>query len=444
MKLAATSVDSAGRTVRLRLVVLGIAVVATAFKLYVAANTFGTNDVISWQTFSEGVRQFGPVNMYGHDFYSLYNHPPMSGRMLVGINWLVDRNVAEFIFLIKVPAVLADLVTALLVFELVRLRRPVVEAAAAGALVVCSPALVVVSGFHGNTDPLFVMFALLSVYLLVVKRWATAAGVAFALSLSIKLIPIVLVPTLLVILIRLGWRRLLTFAVGGAVVFLLLWLPVVLNRWTEFSRDVLGYEGITPREWGLSQFFTWANAPTGVTDWFDGPGRFVVLLLCSLLPAIMAWRRPLTFAPTAAGMALAIFLLLSPAFGMQYLVWPLAALYFINFWTATVYNIATSTFILVVYSYWTLEPLGDWWIGYGKWFRDGDLVLMVITWATLAAAVVAGLVMSRRRASPTSDTSDISDNGDERDDGDTAPSDESRLEDDRDQKDPERQVESAR
>lgn len=381
-----------GGTARPRLVVFGAAVVATVVKLLVAARTFGTNDVHSWLSFSEGVRQYGPVDMYGHPYFTLYNHPPLSGRMLVAVNWLSDHGLGDFTFWIRVPAVLADLVIAVLVFELVRLRRPAVEAAFAGVLVVCSPALVVVSGFHGNTDPLFVMFAVLSVYLLVVKRWAAAAGVVFALSVSVKLTPVVLVPVLLVVLVRLGWRRVFTFTAGGAVVFALLWLPVVLNRWTEFSRDVLGYNGVWAREWGLQQVFVWADAPPSVIDWFAGPGRFVVLLLSSLLPAILLWRRPTTFAPAAAGLALAMFLLLSPAFGMQYLVWPLAAAYFVSFRAATVYNVAISVFVLVVYSDWNSAPPWDWWEGVAVLFRPVDMALMVVSWFALAAVTVLGLL----------------------------------------------------
>ncbi|MGB3440527.1 MAG: glycosyltransferase 87 family protein [Actinophytocola sp.] len=385
-----------GRTTRLRFVVLAVAVVATAVKLLIAARTFGTNDVRSWLSFSEGVRTWGPVDMYGHAFSSLYNHPPLSGRMLVAINWMVDHDLGTFTFLIKVPAVLADLVMALLVFELVRLRCSAGQAAAAGVLVVCSPALAVVSGFHGNTDPLFVMLAVLSVYLLVVPRWAAAAGVAFALSLSVKLTPVVLAPLLLVLALRLGWRRLLTFAGGGAVVFGLLWLPVVLRRWPEFSRDVLGYQGIWPREWGLSQLAKWVHASTGVTEWFAGPGRFVVLLIAGLLPAVIAWRRPATFAPAAAGLAMAMFLLLSPAFGMQYLVWPLAAAYFVSFWAATAYNAAVSVWVLSAYSYWNDDvPPWDWFEGKGRVFRPEDTVLMVISWVALAAVVAVGLSMLR-------------------------------------------------
>ncbi|MET0135245.1 MAG: glycosyltransferase 87 family protein [Kibdelosporangium sp.] len=370
---------------------------ATVAKLFVAARTFGTNDVHSWISFAQGVRQFGPVELYGHPFHNLYNHPPLSGRMLVAINWLVDHDIAGYVFLVKVPAVLADLVTAVLVFELVRLRRSIGEAAVAASLVVFSPALIVISGFHGNTDPLFVMFVLLSVYLLVVKKWAGAAGVAFALSISVKLIPIVLVPALLVILVRLGWRKLVAFAAGGLVVFALLWGPVVLNRWPEFKRDVLQYNGVWARQWGFHQFADWLHLPSGFNEFFIGPGRFVVLLLAGVLPAIIVWRRPLTYAPAAIGLSLAMFLLISPAFAMQYLVWPLAAAYFINFWVATVYNVITSVFIVLVYSNWNKAAPWDWWEGVAVLFRPVDFVLMVITWVALTAVTVLGLLMLRRR-----------------------------------------------
>ncbi len=181
------------------------------------------------------MRRFGPVGIYGHRFRApVYNHGPLAGWMLGAINWLLDRGIASFEFLIRVPACLADFVTALLLFELVRVVRPVKEAAIAAVLVGCSPLLFVISGFHGNTDPVFVMFALLSTYLLVVRGWALAAGAAFGIAVSIKLVPAVLAPVLLVVLVRLGWRRLAAFVGGGTIVFWLLWVPVIVTRWDAF------------------------------------------------------------------------------------------------------------------------------------------------------------------------------------------------------------------
>jgi uncharacterized membrane protein len=384
---------------RARLAVISVAASVTVLKLEVAARTFGTNDVGYWGAFAQAVRDVGPVDIYGHDLPRLpvlYNHGPLAGWLLAAINWILDHDVLSFPFLIRVPACLADFATALLVFELVRLARPARQAAIAAVLVACSPVLFVVSGFHGNTDPVFVMFSLLSVYLLVVPRWGLAAGVAFGIALSIKLVPVVLLPVLLVVLVRLGWRRLAAFASGGAIVFLLLWVPVLVSRWHAFREQVLGYTGGALREWGLPQLLTWVDLP-GAGGWLAGPGRFGILLVSGLTAAAVVWRRPDAVVP-AAGLSLVLFLLLSPAFGMQYLAWPLAAAYLIDTAAATAYNVAASVFVVVVYSHWSDAYPWHWYAAWAVPFSSRELVLMALTWVALAAVALAGLRMLRGTA----------------------------------------------
>ena len=382
---------------RLRLGVIATAAVATVVKLEIAARTVGTNDVGYWGAFAQGVRRFGPVGIYGHDFrVPVYNHGPLAGWMLEAINWLLDRGITSFQFLIRVPACLADFVTALLVFELVRVVRPAREAALAAVLVVCSPVLIVVSGFHGNTDPVFVMFALLSAYLLIVRGWALAAGVAFGLAVSIKLVPIVLAPVLVVVLVRLGWRRLAAFAGGGAIVFLVLWVPVLVSRWHAFRVQVLEYNGNGLRQWGLPQLLTWAHLP-GAASWLAGSGRFAILLASGLAAAAVAWRRPAATVP-AVGLAFVLFLVLSPAFGMQYLAWALAGAYLIDTGVATAYNVAASIFVVVVYDHWSHAFPWHWYDAWAVPFSARELALMVLTWAILAAVAVVGLRLLRRDA----------------------------------------------
>jgi 4-amino-4-deoxy-L-arabinose transferase-like glycosyltransferase len=376
--------------------VISVAAVMTVLKLEVAARTFGTNDVGYWGAFAKAVRDFGPVGIYGHDLRLpvVYNHGPLAGWLLVAINWILDRGVLSFPFLIRVPACLADFVTTLLVFELVRLARPAKQAAIAAALVACSPVLIVVSGFHGNTDPVFVMFSLLTLYLLVVRVWALSAGVAFGIALSIKLVPVVLVPVLMVVLIRLGWRRLAAFAGGGAIVFLVLWLPVLVSRWQPFRKQVLSYNGGVLRQWGLPQFLGWLDGP-GAGGWLAGSSRFGILLVCGLAAAAVAWRRPDAVVP-AAGLSLVLFLVLSPAFGMQYLAWALAAAYLVDMAAATAYNIVASVWVLVVYSHWTDAYPWHWYVAWAVPFTSRELVLMALTWVALAAVGLTGLRLLRR------------------------------------------------
>jgi hypothetical protein len=436
---------------RARVLVLGIGVFALALKLWVAANTFGTTDVFLWRDFAQSVRQHGPVGIYGQHFLLVYNHAPLSGWMLVAINWMTDHGMGQFPFLIRVPASVADVITGLVVFELVRQRRSVREATVAASFVVLSPMLLIVSGFHGNTDPVFVMLGLLSAYCIVVRRVPILAGVAFGLALSVKLVPIVLLPTLLVLVARsakreerapaspavaskdrsakreerapaspavaskdrsatrvgrvaagpavvtdgrIAWRRIGSFVLGMSAAMVPLWLPVVLTKWTEFRTDVLGYAGVPLRQWGLIQLLRWAGLTPGAEGMIAGPGRFGILLICAGVPALLAWRRPSAAGP-AVGLTLVLFLWLTPAFGMQYLSWAVAAAYLVSTWAASVFNVIGSIFMVVVYDHWNNALPWHWNVAPGIPFRPVELALQVPVWLSLGVVVVSGLRLLR-------------------------------------------------
>ncbi len=374
---------------------VAVAVVVLALKLWVAATTFGTDDVGYWESFAAGVRRVGPINIYAlHNLAAPYNHPPLIGWMLVGINHLVSHGFTVP-FLIRVPASVADVVTTLLVFEMLRARRSLLEATAAALLVACSPVLFIISGFHGNTDPAFVMFTLLSAYLLIERPWpaqpwlsAALAGVSFGVAVSIKIVPFVVLPTLLVIAARLGRRQLGSFIVGCGVVMVPLWGPVVLRQWQPFRTDVLEYAGISLRQWGPVEFATALRFPASAINLIDGPGRFVMVLISALLPAaLLYWRRDAVL--PAIGLSLALFLLLSPAFGTQYLAWPLAAAYLVEFRTATAYNLTAGALLFEVYNRWNGGL--PWYRAVTTPLEPTEVAVLGVVWVLLLLVVVAGV-----------------------------------------------------
>jgi Gpi18-like mannosyltransferase len=142
------------RDVRLRrrLVIIAATVILIP-KLILAATTYGTNDIFHWFDFLNAVQHTGPIGVYSYPFeHSLYNHPPLIGYYLELIGAGTHIGLAAN-FSIRAVSSLADVASAVLVFELLRTRRPLPEATFAGIIVACSPILLIVSGFHGNTDP---------------------------------------------------------------------------------------------------------------------------------------------------------------------------------------------------------------------------------------------------------------------------------------------------
>ncbi len=369
-----------------------LALLATVVKLILAATTFGTNDVHYWIAFAAGAKEFGPVGMYVNPEYGSapYNHAPLTGHMLVWLNWLDSVTGKGIPFLIRMIPSVADTVTAVVIFELVRQERPVKVAAVCAILAAWGPVMLIVSGFHGNTDPLMMMFALLAV-LLATKGWFGWSGVSAALALSVKLIPVIILPLLIVVAIRAGWKAVARLAAGGALVFLVLWVPVLWGHGQQFMASVVGYKGIGVREWGIYQFALWAELDEGVKTAFVDHGRFVVLALAAFASAWFVWRRPGAVVP-ATGLAFAGFLLFSSAFSMQYLVWPALAVYLVSPWLGALFNVAAGAFAISVYNSWNGDlHLWQWNEGRAHMFEPRHFVFMVIAWVTLAMLVTSGV-----------------------------------------------------
>ncbi len=384
-----TASGSGLEVARARRLVLLLALIAFGLKLIIAATTYGTNDIRHWTDFVNGVAGRGPVGVYGIHFErSFYNHPPLIGYLLELVNF--GRHHGFSIqFSIRSVASLADVASAVLVFELLRRRRSLREATWAGGLVAFSPVLFVISGFHGNTDPIFVMLTLLALYLLGDRDKPVAGGIAMGLAIGIKIVPVVAVPALLVLALTKGRRPLIRFSAGFLAAFGITWLPALIGQGPAVRKDVLGYAGSGISQWGLIQIGHWFGNP-GWANFLIGTGRFPVVLLCAVVPALLVWRRP-GMATEAVGLSLVAFLFLSPAFGTQYLVWAMAGAYLLNFGWATVYNVGAGLVLFKVYTRWSH---GFPWDHANYWGLDHvELIGALLVWTCLG--IISGLGIRR-------------------------------------------------
>ncbi len=367
-----------------------VAAVALAAKLFIAATTYGTNDVWHWTDFAQGVHRAGPVGVYDLTFpFSFYNHPPLIGYFLFGVN-LLGRWGVSLSFTIRSVASLADVATALLVFEILRRRRPLAEATVAGVLVAASPVLLLVSGFHGNTDPVFTMLTFLSLFLLADLDRPAWAGAAMGLALGVKIVPVVIVPCLLLFAIRRNLATAARYAAGTAAVLAVTWTPAIIREWEPLKHNVLGYSGINQRQWGLVQLATWAEHPHWV-KLLGEPGHLVTGAVAAAVPALIVWRAPRLVAE-AVGLGFAIFLALSPAFGMQYLAWVAAGCFLFSLWGALAYNVVAGALLFHVYNRWNGGM--PWNIGFASPLTPAEVVGAMVVWVVLVVVTGQALIGS--------------------------------------------------
>ncbi|WP_158647932.1 glycosyltransferase 87 family protein [Nocardioides houyundeii] len=377
-------------TSRASSVLVAVIVCSTFARLYLAAKSGGSSDVAYWSEFAQGVREHGPIGIYGHEFDIQYNHAPLAGWFLKLVNAGIDVGL-PFAYLIRVPSSLMDGVTCWLIYRLLSEHLSTREAWAATAAVAWSPVLIVISGFHGNTDTVFVALVLVSYYLLTRRSRPFVAGVCIALAISLKLVPVVALPWLLYLAWRAGWAAWGRFVLGGMLVVVVLWLPVIVLAWPEFRDNVLGYQGMPFGQWGVAELLQGAGYPGG-DAWLAAHATWAAFVAAALPFSTLLSRRR---RQDTVGIALALvsMLLLTPAFGMQYLAWGVAAAYLVSLRGGWLFNVAASVFVLQVYGSWSGGG-GPWvWeVAVAEPLHDGQLPLMALTWACLLVVWIDGLV----------------------------------------------------
>lgn len=313
--------------------VLAAALASLLCKLAIAYDTFGTNDVNLFYMFARSLNQHGLTWTYSHAAallpnLPLFNHPPLIAYYLELIDAASRQEFFRacgltFPFLLRLPGVVADFVVVLVLLQLrkVGIRIPTW----ALILFALSPVSLMVSGFHGNTDPLLVMFLVLAM-MSCLRGQPLMCAFFLALSCQIKIIPLLFLPTFL-----LFWRKQdrTMFTMFFLLVTIGLCLQPLLQCPALFFSSVFGY-GSYWGTWGITYLLR-------LTQWtqFNGTGAFhlppaaaaVVLALKCLIVALtlmLAWRRRfLREKATVESMAYIwiIFFVLSPGVAPQYMVW---------------------------------------------------------------------------------------------------------------------------
>jgi len=323
------------------------AAIAFVLKILLAMNTYGSNDVYRWELFILWGRYLGA------DVYRAvwdFNHPPFMIHATRVLDWLAGKSGIFFPFWFRLPAILADIGNLVILWRILepRFDEPTIRWSI--LFVALSPALILISGFHGNTDSVVIFFVLLSILLTQKGASDWAAGAAFGLGLCIKIFPVIVIPVML--FYRRDYRQRLAFLDAMGIVMLLASAPFFYQAPADTIRKVFGYRSYYGH-WGLSYFIDSKQPIAWLNSDFKAYGAW---LLLALITAVSYWmnrssRRPPLF--SQAAIVFFLFLAGASGFGVQYLAWLVPFTVASGALPAAAFLATSGAFLLLVYNYWS-------------------------------------------------------------------------------------------
>lgn len=299
---------------------LALGALGLVLRVVLSAFAYGTNDVTSWMSFAQAIHEAGLSELYRTT--PLFNHPPLAGLLVTQLWHVAAHNEQVFPFLLRLPAILAECASAVLVWRIsvARFNRQV--AARAVAAFGTSLVAILISGYHGNTDSLYAFGLLLALWLFALRDRPGWAGAALGLACNIKIIPLLFVPAFLSQLRDRATTQRFLIGLGAALVPIFVMLAM---SGASFVSNVLQYNSMRDY-WGvqLVLLLLHANLPPQLAPWaaeasslYSEFGRY---LLLAALGGLALWYRRADRGDLFELCALTavLFAVLAPGFGGQY------------------------------------------------------------------------------------------------------------------------------
>src|SRR5260221_8707338 len=169
-------------------------------------------DTFYYQDWTTQAIRGGLFSMYKKTDLVEVDHPPLGPSILtlsvqlmvnqggtLGVK--VDQN-PDYLHALKLPPVIFDILLIIAAYAIVQHEYGAVLASLVSVALAFTPAFLADSAWWGQTDVIFALFLVLTVYALH-RRWTTAAWALYAVTMLTKFQGIALLPLLIV----LTWRR---------------------------------------------------------------------------------------------------------------------------------------------------------------------------------------------------------------------------------------------
>lgn len=348
-----------------QILIIVVAGIAFILKLHIAMTTYGTNDVLYWEIFINCIKKYGGIGTYHMVWF--FNHPPFMIDVLKVMDWISSVTGVFLPFWIRLPAIVADLVNVVLVCKMLKVRTNNIYSGSTMVIMAAAPVSIMVSGFHGNTDPVMICFLLLSLYLIDCQHHTWIAGIAAGMSMNIKIVPLIFMPAIFLYLP--DWRKRVEFFSAAAAIVCIGWFPYIFDDPHIIWKRVFGYGGIYGH-WGLSRLLQYLPPSFDFIGWiYKTIGKFAVIAVIVAMSFRLNRPQKKTDLFLQCGLTASTFLALTPGFGVQYLAWLVPWVVALGLWPAALYFASSGIFLFLVYTFWSLgfpwflansDVVGDW------------------------------------------------------------------------------------
>jgi hypothetical protein len=346
-------------------------IAAVAICAALASTTYGTNDILFFKSYAVKAKQVGVAPLYRDgaelvefhtDWVEQMAHPPGAIHVWRATLWVEERTGVPFRVWFRMLTTLAHVLTALALYRLL-------GAQVATYFVLC-PAAILLAGFHGNSDPLVIVFLVWAVFCAEKQYPVWLTGLLFAAACSIKVWPLFLVPAF--VLCIAGWRQRFLFLATVPAAWFAMGAPYTFQFPMLILRTVFGYRSVG-HWWGLA-----ATVPG-----YEIFGSLFAFGSVAMMTVYLYAKGVRLYG--VAGGAIAVFLVTTPGFGVNYISWILPFCLLLSWRLAVGIFVSSSALLLIAYTHWSG--------GFPWYFADLLRPGAALSWAVVYSATVCWITL---------------------------------------------------
>lgn len=368
-------------------------------KLTLSFFVYGTNDVTYWLRFTDIIHKYGSVKLYAMD--KVFNHPPLLAWILPIIDSISKLTNLSFPFIFRLMPIFADFLCVFVIWKLLNNYKPKLRMQIC-VLAALNPINFFVSGFHGNTDPIFSFLIILSIYC-ADRNKTFISGMIYGFSMCFKIVPVMLFPAFF-FSFKNGKEK-IHFVIATSLIPFFVFFPYLLADFKSVSSNIFGWGGL-PGIWGighlLRSIFSDELLDLNTRKFFYNLFKLHILIFKPVFIIFLVTffyylskKKPINRLESAF-LTFAIFFSCTPGFGVQYLSYISTLSIILSPVLSSIYTFTGGIFLYRVYTFWSggfpLNNANSDKVGQWKGF---DETLDIILWIILCVMLLFFLIAKK-------------------------------------------------